>query len=201
MSSSDPTIWSLVEAAATDHPDRVLLSDEHGRSYTAAALRDAAESVAAGLGVTSRDVVSWQLPTVAESVVLMLALARVGATQNPIIPILREREVGHIVGCVGTTKMIVPETWRGFGHGDLARRLGEGNGYETIVVDLEGEVGKDLRLPQGDPASLPAPPSVGRRRALAVLHLGHDVVAQGRAAQRSHADRRQPRGDRAHGLR
>ena len=119
--SVSPTIWSLLEAAAKEHPDRVLLSDEHGRSFTAAALREAAESVAAGLDVTSTDVVSWQLPTVAESVVLMLALARAGATQNPIIPILREREVGHIVSTVGTTKMIVPETWRGFGHGDLAR--------------------------------------------------------------------------------
>jgi len=159
MASSDTTIWSLVEAAAEDHPDRVLLSDEHGRSFSAAGVRDAAESVAAGLGVTSGDVVSWQLPTVAESVVLMLALARAGATQNPIIPILREREVGHIVSTVGTTKMIVPETWRGFGHGDLARRLGDVNGYETIVVDLEGETGKDLRLPQGDPTSLPGPPT------------------------------------------
>src|SRR4051794_30557766 len=158
-SSESSTIWSLVESAARDHPERVLLADEHGRSFTAAGLREAGESVAAGLSVTSDDVVSWQLPTVAESVVLMLALARVGATQNPIIPILREREVAHIVGCVGTTKMIVPETWRGFGHGDLARRLGEVNGYETIVVHLKGEVDKDVRLPRGDPATLAAPPS------------------------------------------
>lgn len=161
QSGPDPsaTVWSLVEATVAAHPDRVLLSDEHGRSYTAAELRDAAESVAAGLGVSADDVVSWQLPTVAESVVLMLALARVGATQNPVIPILREREVGHIVRVVGTTTMIVPETWRGFDHGDLARRLGQNVGYETVALDLEGEVGKDLRLPQGDPSTLPEPPA------------------------------------------
>lgn len=38
--------------------------------------------------------VSWQLPTVLETMVVMAALTRLGAIQNPIVPALREREVG-----------------------------------------------------------------------------------------------------------
>ena len=45
---------------------------------------------------------SWQLPTSIEAAVLLLALARIGAVQNPLIPILREREVSFITRQVGT---------------------------------------------------------------------------------------------------
>jgi cyclohexanecarboxylate-CoA ligase len=47
-------------------------------------------------GVGAGTMVSWQLPTTLEAVVVMAALTRLGAVQNPIIPILREREVGFI---------------------------------------------------------------------------------------------------------
>lgn len=148
------TLWELVTAAAHEHPARVLLRDDRGRTLTAAQLRDAAERVAAGLDVRPGDVVSWQLPTVLESPVLMAALARLGAVQNPIIPILREKEVAHITGAVGTAAFVVPETWRGFAHGDMARSLGT----NVVVVDLETP-SDDLRLPTGDPSTLPPPPT------------------------------------------
>ena len=38
---------------------------------------------------------------------------RLGAVQNPLIPVLREREVGFITAQVGTDVLIVPSTWRG----------------------------------------------------------------------------------------
>src|SRR5215469_9494125 len=118
------TFWKLVSDAAAASPRRVLLADDHGRSLTTAGLRDAAERVAAGLRVGPGTVVSWQLPTTIEAVVLLAALARAGAVQNPIIPILREREVGLITKAVGTELFITAETWRGFGHAAMARDLG-----------------------------------------------------------------------------
>ena len=57
---------------------------------------------------------SWQLPTTLETVVVMAALTRLGAVQNPIIPILREHEVGFITGQLATEFLVVPELWRGF---------------------------------------------------------------------------------------
>jgi acyl-CoA synthetase (AMP-forming)/AMP-acid ligase II len=152
------TFWELVEAAAADHPDRGVVADDHGRSLTSVQLLDAAEAVAAGLGVGPDDVVSWQLPTVLESVVVLCALARVGATQNPVIPILRGREVGLISTAMGTTVLIVPEVWRGFEHAAMGRDIG---GFRVLGLDLEGDVPPELRLPVGDPSSLPPPPSSG----------------------------------------
>src|SRR6187200_804580 len=89
-----PTYWGLVEHRAADSPDRPLLSDERGRTVTCAEYRDEAERVAAGLhdlGVRADTVVSWQLPTTIDSLVLLAALTRLGAIQNPIVPIMCER--------------------------------------------------------------------------------------------------------------
>jgi acyl-CoA synthetase (AMP-forming)/AMP-acid ligase II len=99
--------------------------------------------------------VSWQVPTTLEAVVVLVALARLGATQNPIIPVLRRREVGLITTQVGTQLLIVPEVWRGFEHGAMAREIG---GFDVLALDLEGEVGPELRLPMGAPSSLPESP-------------------------------------------
>src|SRR5512132_3107349 len=88
------TVWTLVEQGADQWADHVLLADDHGRSLTGRQLRDAAEGVAADLatrGITAGTIVSWQLPTTLETLVVMVALARLGAIQNPLIPILRER--------------------------------------------------------------------------------------------------------------
>jgi cyclohexanecarboxylate-CoA ligase len=148
------TFWQLVSDAAASAPARVVLADDHGRSLTTLQLRDAAERVAAGLRVGPETVVSWQLPTTIEAVVLLAALARVGAVQNPIVPILREREVGLITKAVGTELFITAETWRGFGHAAMARDLG----LNVIGLDLESVSGDGLRLPEGDTAALPAPP-------------------------------------------
>ena len=117
------TLWALVEQAAQRWPDHVLLADDHGRSLTGRQLQAAASAVAADLstrGISAGTVVSWQLPTTLETMVLKVALARLGAVQNPLVPILREREVGFITRLVGTEVMITTERWRGFDHGALA---------------------------------------------------------------------------------
>ena len=70
-------------------------------------------------------VVSWQLPTTLETMVVMVALTRLGAVQNPILPIWRESEVGFVTAQLGTEVIIVPGVWRGFDHVGLADGLGE----------------------------------------------------------------------------
>jgi cyclohexanecarboxylate-CoA ligase len=97
----------------------------------------------------------------------MGALARLDAVQNPIIPILREREVGFITHQVGTQFFITPSVWRGFDHGALARGIGATEGFETIELDLAGEPQPGrFRLPHGDVATLAAPPSAEGRESL-----------------------------------
>ena len=101
------------------------------------------------------DVVSWQIPTALEALVLLAACARLGAVQNPIIPVLREREVALICEQVKPALIVVPEVWRGFRHGDMARAIGP----QVVALDLEGTPGRAMRLPAGDPATLPPPPT------------------------------------------
>jgi acyl-CoA synthetase (AMP-forming)/AMP-acid ligase II len=148
------TLWELLAGRARRTPDRVLLEDDRGASLTAAQWVAASERVAAGLqarGVRPGTVVSWQLPTRLDSPVLVMALARLGAVQNPIIPILRRREVGFIVAQTAADLLITPAVWRGFDYAAMAGEIAAGSGVESLVVD-DG-------LPSGDPAALPPPPT------------------------------------------
>lgn len=152
------TYWDLVTTAADEHPNRVVVADQYGRALTTVGLRDAAEQTAAGLSITADDVVSWQLPTVLESVVLMTAAARVGAVQNPIVPLLRERELRLMTSQLGTTKLIVPTWWHGFDHAAMARAVAADTGIEVTTLDLAGSPGDQLRLPLHSRPQLDSPP-------------------------------------------
>ncbi|BBX03742.1 cyclohexanecarboxylate-CoA ligase [Mycolicibacterium moriokaense] len=156
------TFWSLVDTTARTHPDRVVLVDDFGRSLTSAQLRDAAERTAAALaerGVVEGSVVSWQLPTTLETMVVMAALTRLGALQNPVLPIWRESEVRFVTAQLGTEVIIVPGVWRGFDHAALAKELAKDNPMTVVVVDHDAPITTGLRLPSGDPAILPPPPT------------------------------------------
>jgi acyl-CoA synthetase (AMP-forming)/AMP-acid ligase II len=156
------TYWSLVDDAATTHPERVVLVDDFGRSLTNSQLRDAAASTAAALaerGVVDGSVVSWQLPTTLETMVVMVALTRLGAVQNPILPIWRESEVRFVTAQLGTEVIVVPGLWRGFDHVALADELARDQPMTIVVVDHAAPITDGLRLPAGDLASLPAPPT------------------------------------------
>jgi len=159
--SDGRTFWTLIAGAAQREPDRRLLADDHGRSLTALEFHDAACTTAAAFansGIGAGTVVSWQLPTTLETMIVMAALARLGAVQNPIIPLLREREVGFITEQLSTEVLVVPEFWRGFDHGGLARALSADKGFEVITVDLATPpVAGELRLPGPSIDGLPAP--------------------------------------------
>lgn len=154
------TLWDLVVAVAAEHPDRVVAVDDHGRRCTTSSLRDDAEVVAAGLsdlGMAPGSVVSWQLPTTLESLVMLVACARLGLVQNPIIPLLREREIEHIASQVRTELFVAPTSWRGFDHAAMADGLGLRSW--TTEYDTPVDASTPLRLPSGEPTRLPAPPS------------------------------------------
>src|SRR5690348_2190154 len=130
--------WDLIERRAALTPDRTMLIDERGRELSFAGFRDKAEEVAAGLvalGVDAGMTVSWQLPTVMESVVLMAALSRLDVVQNPIIPILRHAEVHHIVAQLGSDLLVTSRVWRGFDHATMAEEIAGAHGAATLVVD------------------------------------------------------------------
>jgi acyl-CoA synthetase (AMP-forming)/AMP-acid ligase II len=158
----DATYWGLIAEAAQRGSGRPLLADEHGRRLTARQFHDAACATAAAFaqrGIGAGTVVSWQLPTTIEAAIVMAALARLGAVQNPIIPILREREVGFITAQLSSEFLVVPEFWHGFDYGGLARGLAAQRGFEVITVDLATPpVGGEIRLPRAGADALGPPP-------------------------------------------
>ncbi len=93
------SLWSLTawRAAAPDAP---MLIDEHGRTMTFAEFATESEQLArrfGALGIDAASHVSWQLPTRIDTLVASMALSRLGAVQNPIIPIYGERELRTIL--------------------------------------------------------------------------------------------------------
>jgi acyl-CoA synthetase (AMP-forming)/AMP-acid ligase II len=148
----------LVTSRAAASPDAVMLLDDLGRSLTFAGYAGRAARVAAALrgqGVGPGTVVSWQLPTSVEAAVLMGALARLNAVQNPILPIMRDAEVGTIVGQVAPDLVIVPARWRGFDHEAMARRLLTGTAARVLVCDIpDTRAPEEFALPES-PATAP----------------------------------------------
>jgi cyclohexanecarboxylate-CoA ligase len=151
-------VWQAVEQRAATTPDALFAVDDRERRLSFSDYRDAALRCAAGLaeiGIGEGTRVSWMLPTWHESLVLVAALARLGAVQNPILPIYRHREVGFIAGQFEPEHVFVPGRWRGFDYAGMAREIrGEQERFAIHVVDPDG----GGALPDGDPSQLgPAP--------------------------------------------
>src|SRR5438105_14334803 len=149
------TLWELVERRAQETPDAVFLTDESKRTMTFAEYREAAERAAAGLadlGVGEDTPVTWQLPTWIESFVLVAALARLGAVQNPVMPIYRQREVDFVTKQTNARLLVVPTTFRGFDYKAMADEIAAGQDNLDVLVP-------DRQLPEGDPSGLSAPPN------------------------------------------
>jgi acyl-CoA synthetase (AMP-forming)/AMP-acid ligase II len=148
------TLWELIEARAQLTPDDIAIVDERDRVVTFGEFRDGAVHAAAGfheLGVSSGDIVAWQLPTWIETITLMAALARLGARQVPILPIHREHEVAFCVAQSNAGTLCVPSVWRGVDYRNLAERVRDERGDLELVIC-------DRSLPDGDPQHLPPPP-------------------------------------------
>ncbi|MEU4210119.1 AMP-binding protein [Streptomyces sp. NPDC026206] len=160
------TLWELLERRSALTPDALALIQagdpvEPGgadRRVTFGALRGHAERVGAGLhtlGVRPGSRVAWQLPTRIETVVLTLALARLGAVQTPLIPSCRDREAGHALRATEARFFAVPGVWRGFDHAAMAHRLARTLPAPPLVFEAYDA------LPEADPAGLPPAPTDG----------------------------------------
>lgn len=148
------TLWELLERRVDATPDALMAVDEDMQTLTFADYWAEAERAAAGLaaaGVQAGDVVTWQLPTWIESLVLVAALSRLDVVQNPVLPIYRERELDFITAQAGTSLLVTPSVWRGFDHEQMATGVARRQGDIRVLVT-------DRALPQGDPSTLPPIP-------------------------------------------
>jgi cyclohexanecarboxylate-CoA ligase len=150
------TMWELVERRAAASPDRPMLIGSDDERLTFGEFRDRTERVAAGLGnlgVEAGSFVSWQLPTRVDTIILSMALSRLGAVQNPIIHLYRQREVGFALRQTGASHFFIPSRWRDTDYRGMAEEALDGTATRPEIIVL------DDQLPEGDPSVLPPPPT------------------------------------------
>ena len=180
IDTTGKTLWELIEERAAATPGKRMAVDEAGRTISYGEFRDWCLRVAAGFydkGVREDSRVSWILPSRFESLVLAGALARLGAIQNPILPIYRTREVGFIAKQSKCELMVVPNVFRGFEYPPMAHEAVAGLGTEILVADPG--------LPEGDPSILP--PFNPKFEALRWLFYSSGTTADPKGAM--HCDR------------
>jgi cyclohexanecarboxylate-CoA ligase len=152
------SLWSLLEQRVAQTGEGEMLVDEHGRRVTFREFRDRAERVAGGLadrGVRPGTPVTWQLPTTVDALVLTAALARLGAVQNPVMPVYGARDLGFAVRQTGARLLVVASSWNGRDLATPAREVAAGSpGLDLLVVhdDLPESSAVPLAPdPVGDP--------------------------------------------------
>ena len=176
------SIWELFERRCAASGDQRMLIAEDGTTLTFAEAKSAAERVAAGLaelGVGVDTPVTWQLPTSVDTVLVMLALSRLGAVQNPVIHLYGERELGFCVRQTQAELVIVPGEWGGTDYNARAA---------AVTADLS-PAPKILSLgdgrPDADPATLQ--PYVAAADAIRFLYYTSGTTSDPKGAQ--HTDR------------
>jgi cyclohexanecarboxylate-CoA ligase len=118
-------IYQYLEESTALKPEKIAVVDQHVR-YTYAELLAQVQRLAGALksiGIGKGDVVSFQLPNWAESVVIHQALAMIGAVSNPIIPIYRQKEVRYILSKSNAKVLFIPCTFRRFHYPEMIRSL------------------------------------------------------------------------------
>jgi cyclohexanecarboxylate-CoA ligase len=142
-----PNASTLAAERARVDGDRLYLVDGTER-FTFARFAGIADALAAGLrglGLGAGDVVSWQLPTWWEGAALTVALDRIGAISNPLLPILRDAEVGFILRQARSKALVVPGIFRGYDHRELAARVrSEAPELEHVLV-VRAEASEGMR--------------------------------------------------------
>jgi cyclohexanecarboxylate-CoA ligase len=158
-------LWDYVEENADRRGLRTALVHTAGRMTFRELLLDA-NALARGLevlGIQPGDTVSYQLPNWSETIVLVLALMRIGAVANPIVPIFRKREVEFILRQTGSKLFVVTPEYRGYDHLALARDVvsdlptgimicrGRANGIQDYDKLLRSYKGAVPASPQANP--------------------------------------------------
>ena len=108
-------------------------------------------------GAGAGDVVTVQLPNWYETVVIDLAVIKIGAILNPVLPIYRANELRAIFRAAATKVVFTPATYRGFDHADVISSLRDGApslADHVVVADPTADPGSPV-LPRLESGSSP----------------------------------------------
>ncbi|MES5487966.1 AMP-binding protein [Bradyrhizobium sp. INPA03-11B] len=162
----DKTVDQLLTEAVERTADKVaIVADRADRDQATRftyreleRLADRAASALLRLGVGRGDVVTVQLPNWWEFVVTAFACSKIGAVMNPVMPILRERELLYILNFCQAKVFIVPNRYRGFDYAAMAQGMRAELPHlkRVIVADGEGETGFERMLLSSEADKLPS---------------------------------------------
>ena len=147
---TDDTFASFLEREISTTPDLTfrVWSETHPYSGTIGDLYEQSLRMATslhGLGIRAGDVVAYQVPNWAESVVVIAAGFALGAVMVPIVHFYGAREVEFILRQSGARALVTVDR---FGHVDHAANLGEFRSaldtLEHVVVIPSGSPGPDI---------------------------------------------------------
>jgi cyclohexanecarboxylate-CoA ligase len=157
----DKTVAQLLTEAVARSLDKVaIVADRADRAqarlFKYRELEDLAERAASSLrklGVDRGDVVTVQLPNWWEFVVTAFACSKIGAIMNPVMPILRERELLYILNFCEAKVFIVPKVYRSFDYAAMAAGMRSELPHlkHVIVVDGSGDESFEQALLSTEP--------------------------------------------------
>lgn len=179
-----PPVSELLAERVRVTPERLFLIDGATRlTFGEFGVHvDALARGLAGLGVGEGDVVSWQLPSWWEAAAIAVAIDSLGAINNPILPLYRERELGFITRQARTKVLFVPGVFRNFDHRELARII-RGDIEHVVVVRDAAPAGMhalESLVSSGRPATPgPRPPADATRTSFLFYTSGTTAEPKG----------------------
>lgn len=163
---------------ASAAPHRVALIDRQG-PMTYAALDAAVDGLARALlirGLGPGDRVAIQLPNWREFAIAQQAALRIGAAYVPLLPQLREAEVGFMINKAQVRALVVPAVHKGFDHQAMAETIGVehifvvGSSFEDALAETHGDPDWLALAPHADALRIVMFTSGTESRPKGVLH-------------------------------
>ena len=140
------SLFDFFKKSLEKNPSKIAVVDrEHRLSYQeverfsnnlAASLRN--------LGISKGEVVSFELPNWYHSIIVNLALTKLGTAINPIVPIYKEREVSFILKQAKSVAIIIPDIFRGYNYVEMLDSIKENLPDLKHVIVLGANVDRGM---------------------------------------------------------
>lgn len=139
------TLADALLQAASQTPDRILIK-EASTNLSARELHEQAAALARFMAAhyPVGSVISFMLPNWHEAAVVYMAATLAGMVANPILPSLRERELGFLLGDVKSRIIFIASEFRGHDYSQMLSQTTQALDAPPQTVVVRGEPGGHL---------------------------------------------------------
>lgn len=186
----DDTIPGLIVQAVQAAPDKIAVRDASGAVLRYRELDQRSDRLAgylAGRGVGLGDIVTVCLPNWCETVVVFLAVMKIGAVVNPIPVTYGRADLAYVVGKCRSAALFVPGRFRSTDFTAVVRELGDGilDGC-TVVRVGEGLYDVGIALADALASSPPASAAVPAADDVAAVLFTSGTESRSKGAVHTH---------------